>query len=170
MKKNIILILALVFSANVFAQQFDPANLRAGAGLVYASEINNLGLTFNGVYTFNEVWEGSVGFSHIFEKNMVRYNIVDLDAHYIFYRDEENLSVYGLAGLGFTSWKVTIPGFSWMGNYIPETTATDTEIGLNLGVGLNYRLTERLNLSPQLRYTIMDGSYLRIGASVQYLF
>ncbi len=28
----------------------------------------------------------------------------------------------------------------------------------------------KLNLAPEIRYTIMDGSYLRIGASVQYMF
>lgn len=171
MKKNIILILALVLSANVFAQQFDQSNLRAGAGLVFATEIGNIGISFNGTYAFTEEWEGSLSFTHIFEKDYVRYNILDFDAHYVFYQHDDNLNIYGLAGLGFTFWKVTIPPMDFgYGMSTPEMTDNGTELGLNLGVGANYKLTENLNLAPELRYTIMDGSYLRIGARLQYMF
>lgn len=171
MRRSIILLLAIVLSANIFAQKFNKENLRVGAGLVYATEIGNIGINFNGAYAFTEQWESSLGFSHIFEKDYVRYNVLDLDAHYVFYQHDEKLNVYGLAGLGFTFWKVTIPAMDlgW-GVTTPEESATGTETGLNLGVGANYSLSDNLNLAPEIRYTIMDGSYLRIGASVQYLF
>jgi len=52
----------------------------------------------------------------------------------------------------------------------PEVSESGTETGLNLGVGANYKLSDKLNLAPEIRYTIMNGSYLRIGASVQYFF
>ena len=171
MKKNILIIVAIVLSANVFAQEFDLTKLRAGAGLVYATEIGNIGINLNGVYSITEEWEASLGFSHIFEKDYVRYNVLDLDAHYVFYQHDEKLNVYGLAGLGFTFWKATIPAMDlgW-GMSSPEVTDNGTETGLNIGVGANYKLSDKLNLAPEIRYTIMDGSYLRIGASVQYMF
>jgi len=109
LQKNILIILAIVLSANVFAQEFDLTKLRAGAGLVYATEIDNIGINLNGAYSITEEWEASLGFSHIFEKDYVRYNVLDLDAHYVFYQHDEKLNVYGLAGLGFTFWKATIP-------------------------------------------------------------
>ena len=49
-------------------------------------------------------------------------------------------------------------------------TGKDTSIGLNLGVGANYKLTDNLNLAPEMRFTVMDGSYFRIGVAVQYMF
>lgn len=159
-----------MLSANVFAQEFDLTKLRAGAGLVYATEIGNIGLNFNGAYAITEEWEASLGFSHIFEKDYLSYNILDLDVHYVFYQHDEKLNVYGLAGLGFTFWKATIPAMNFGMYSTPEASATGTETGLNLGIGANYKLSDKLNLAPEIRYTIMDGSYLRIGASVQYMF
>lgn len=159
-----------MLSANVFAQEFDLTKLRAGAGLVYATEIGNIGLNFNGAYAITEEWEASLGFSHIFEKDYLSYNILDLDVHYVFYQHDEKLNVYGLAGLGFTFWKATIPAMNFGMYSTPEASATGTETGLNLGIGANYKLSDKLNLAPEIRYTIMDGSYLRIGASVQYIF
>jgi hypothetical protein len=171
MKKNILLILAIVLSTNVFAQQFDKTKIRAGAGLVYATEIGNIGINLNGAYAFTEEWEGSLGFSHIFKKDFLTYNILDLDAHYVFYQKDEKLNVYGLAGLGFTFWKATIPAMDLgFGIATPEVSNNGTETGLNIGVGANYKLSDKLNIAPEIRYTIMDGSYLRIGASVQYMF
>jgi hypothetical protein len=179
MKKNILILLAIVLSANVFAQEFDLTKLRAGAGLVYATEIDNIGINLNGAYSITEEWEASLGFSHIFEKDYMSYNVIDLDGHYVFHQENENLNFYGLAGLGFTFWKVNVPAqtvtesvpmFGEMSMEVPGYEDNGTKVGLSLGVGLNYKLTDVLNLAPELRYTIMDGSYLRIGASVQYMF
>jgi hypothetical protein len=171
MKRNILAILALVLTVNVFAQSFDVTKLRAGGGLVYATEISNIGINLNGVYSFTEEWEGALGFTHIFKKDYQTLNVLDFDAHYIFHQVDENLNVYGLAGLGFNFAKVTIPAISMGGVQLTsETKKSDTKLGLNLGVGVNYKLADNLNLSPEMRFTIMDGSYFRIGVGIQYLF
>lgn len=171
MKKNILLLFALVLSANVFAQSFDSSRLRAGAGLLYATDIDNIGLNINGAYGFTDNWEGALAFSHIFKKNSVTYNVLDLDGHYVFYQQDEKFNVFGLAGLGFTFWKISVPSVDLgYGFSTPGISSNGTEVGLNLGVGANYKLSDKFNLAPEIRYTIMDGSYLRIGASLQYMF
>jgi opacity protein-like surface antigen len=53
---------------------------------------------------------------------------------------------------------------------VPGYEDNGSEIGLNLGIGANYKIDENLNLAPELRYTIIDGSYFRIGATLQYMF
>ena len=171
MKRILFFSLTLILSTNLFSQSFDVANLRAGGGLVFATEIKNIGLTFNGTYEITEQWEGALAFSHIFKKDYVSYNVLDLDGHFVFYQHDEKLNVFGLAGLGFTFWKVTIPAMDlgW-GMSTPETTTKGTEVGLNLGVGANYKITDKLNLAPEMRFTVMDGSYFRIGATLQYMF
>ena len=105
-------------------------------------------------------------FSHIFKKDYVSYNVLDFDAHYVFYDVTEGFSLYGLAGLGITFWNVE--GMDVMGFSVPDQSGS--ELGLNLGIGGNYALSEQLNLAPEIRFTAMDGSYARIGVTLQYKF
>ncbi len=165
MKKATLLTLTVLLTANLFSQSFDVANLRAGGGLVYASEISNIGLTFNGTYEITEQWEASIAFTHIFEKDYLKWNVLDLDGHYVFYQHDEKLNVYGLAGLSLNFWKAAI---SIGGITFPEQTGSN--VGFNLGMGANYKLTNNLNLAPEMRFTLMDGSYFRIGVALQYMF
>lgn len=166
MKKSIVLVFALILSCNLFAQSFDSSKIRAGAGLVYATDISNIGININGVYAFTEQWEGAFGYSHIFEKNYLSFNIFDFDAHYVFHQQDDRMNFYGIGGLSITSMKWDFPdlGFGVGGS------TSDSNVGLNLGVGMNYLLSDKLNLAPEARFTIRDGSYFRIGASLQYLF
>ncbi|WP_291855406.1 outer membrane beta-barrel protein [Marinilabilia sp.] len=179
MKKLLLLSLSVLLCGSLFAQSFDSSKLRAGGGFFYASEIQNVGLTLNGVYEIDEIWEGSLGFTHIFEKDYVSWNILDLDGHYIFHEESDDLNIYGLAGLSFTFWKINVPSETvtetvpYLGEVtmdVPGYEDNGSEIGLNLGVGANYRVADNLNLAPELRYTIIDGSYFRIGATLQYMF
>ncbi len=167
MKKSVLLLLTVLLSANLFAQGFESSKLRAGAGLVYATDINSLGLAFNGVYSFTEQWEGAVGFTHIFEKDYMSYNVLDLDAHYVFFDNGAGMNVYGLGGLSFNFWK-----FNWPDEYAELGLGSESgsDVGLNLGVGMNYALSDVLNLAPEFRVTMADGSYVRIGATLQYRF
>ncbi|GJM65029.1 outer membrane beta-barrel protein [Persicobacter diffluens] len=171
MKRFFLMTVLAIVCQTSFAQGFELEKLRAGLGLVYASEIKSVGINLNGAYAITEEWEAAVGFTHIFENNAVRYNVLDFDGHYNFYTDGDKLKIYGLAGLGLTFWKVTIPAIDMgFGFSSPETTSTGTEVGLNLGIGANYALSDKLNLAPEIRFTAMDGSYLRIGAAIQYRF
>lgn len=164
MKKTIFALIVLLVSASV-SLQAQESKIRAGAGLVYATDINNLGLALKGVYTFTPEWEGAFGFTHILKKDYVSYNIVDLDAHYVFAQTSDEMSFYGLAGLALNFWKVDFGDNEWFGG-----SATGSDAGLNLGVGMNYLLSSNLRLVPELRFTVLDGSFARLGATVQYSF
>lgn len=162
MKKNILLVFALILSCNLFAQSFDSSKIRAGAGLVYATEIENIGININGVYAFNEKWEGAFGYSHFFKnKYDVSYNVFDFDAHYVFHQQDDKMNFYGIGGINITGWKADLGAFG---------DVSDSDVGINLGVGMNYKLSDKLNLAPEARFTIVDDTYFRIGASLQYLF
>lgn len=165
MKKTIFTLIVLLLSASV-SLQAQESKIRAGAGLVYATDINNLGLALKGVYAITPEWEGAFGFTHILKKDYVSYNIVDLDAHYVFAQTSDEMSFYGLAGLALNFWKVDFGDLGWgLGG-----TATGSDAGLNLGVGMNYLLSSNLRLVPEVRFTVLDGSFARLGATVQYSF
>lgn len=175
MKKGILIILSFLLYANSsLAQGFDPANIRAGAGLTYATEIGTVGLTFTGIYEIDETWEGAFAYNHFFEKDYVQWSVFDFDGHYLFHEVSPELNVYGLAGLSITRWSIDMPPttITYFGQTttIPGQRKSDSDFGLNLGIGANYSLTEVLNIAPELRYTVRDGGYLRIGATAQYKF
>ncbi|MEN8139542.1 MAG: outer membrane beta-barrel protein [Bacteroidota bacterium] len=171
MKKVFFLTLTVLLSVSSFSQSFDASKLRAGGGLFFVSDINNVGLTVNGAYEINAQWEAAIAFTHIFEKDYVKWNMLDFDAHYNFYQHNDKLNVYGLAGLGLTFWKVTIPAMDFgYGFSTPEMTENGTDVGFNIGVGANYKLTDKLNLAPEARFTVAEGSFFRVGATLQYMF
>jgi opacity protein-like surface antigen len=168
--KRLTLILAmtaLVLSAK--AQEATSSKIRAGAGLVYATDINNLGINLKGIYTFTPEWEGAFGFTHILKKDYVSYNVIDLDAQYIFSQSSDEVSFFAIGGLAINMWKVDYPdewGFGGFGG----GSASGSDIGLNLGAGMNYHLSSNLRLVPEVRFTLVEGSYARIGATAQYAF
>jgi hypothetical protein len=164
MKKIVLLVFGLFLGLTSFAQ------IRAGAGVVFATEVNTVGIQATGVYEITEKWEGAAAFTYFFEKDFVNWKVLDLDGHYVFY-SLDKFNFYGLAGLSLDFWKVKIPAISMMGYVLtPETTSTGTSAGFNIGAGAKYNISEKLSVVPELRFTIMDGSYLRFGVTAQYKF
>ncbi len=163
MKKIVFVLLAGILLTSLSAQSFDVSKLRAGAGLWYASDIDNFGLSLNAVYSFTDQWEGAFGYTHIFKQDYVSWNIFDFDAHYIFVTPSDKLKVYALAGISIVSGHFD-------GSDFGLDDESDSDVGLNIGAGLNYDLNEDLTLSPELRFTLQDDSFMRLGASIQYRF
>jgi opacity protein-like surface antigen len=163
----ILALVAITFSAQ--SQSVESSKIRAGAGVVYATDINNLGLALKGVYSFTPEWEAAFGFTHILKKDYLSYNVVDLDAHYIFSQSGDQLSFFAIAGLAINMWKIDYPD-DWGFGFFEGGSATGSDIGLNLGAGMNYFLSSNFRLVPEVRFTMVEGSYARIGATAQYAF
>lgn len=169
MKQFTLFLAIMAFNISAHAQSAENSKIRAGAGLVYATDINNLGLALKGVYAFTPEWEGAFGFTHIFKKDYVSYNVVDLDAHYIFSQSGDQMSFFAIAGLAINMWKFDYPD-EWGWGAFGGGSASGSDIGLNLGAGMNYFLSSHLRLVPEVRFTMVEGSYARIGATAQYSF
>ncbi len=48
--------------------------------------------------------------------------------------------------------------------------ATGSDIGINLGLGLDVPLTEQLVLAPEVRYTLGGANFFRAGVKLLYAF
>nr|WP_321451248.1 outer membrane beta-barrel protein [uncultured Carboxylicivirga sp.] len=166
MRKIFILILVITLSIKLFAQSSNDSKFRLGLGIIYASEVESTGLTINGIYNISERWETAIAYSHIFENLNLSWDVLDVDGHYIFYDNDKKLNVYALTGLAFTYWKRETIGTI----LFPGQTRTGTYIGLNIGVGTNIELSEKFNLVPEIRGTLFDLSYTRIGVTAQFKF
>ncbi|WP_346854456.1 outer membrane beta-barrel protein [uncultured Draconibacterium sp.] len=144
------------------------AQISVGGGLWYGSDISSIGISVNGKYAFNEKWSAAPAFTYFLEKDYVKWSALDFDANYAI-TDIENVgSLYGIGGLSVTFWKVDFGDTFGMGDYGIDLDASGSDVGVNLGLGLNVMASEKLAIAPEIKYTISDGGYLRIGAKILF--
>ncbi|WP_297086452.1 outer membrane beta-barrel protein [uncultured Draconibacterium sp.] len=166
------LLKTLVFSVLFFVAAQSQAQISVGGGLWYGSDINSIGISVNGKYDFNEKWAAAPAFTYFLEKDYVKWSALDLDANYNITELENIGSLYAIGGLGITFWSVDFDGgtidMGEFGSYDLGVDASGSDVGVNLGVGLNIAASEKFAIAPEIKYTISDGSYLRIGAKILF--
>lgn len=154
MKKSILLSFLLAVAFTGYSQ------FRVGIGANYATELSNAGITLGAVYEITENWGAAAGYNHVFTKNYAKWNIFDLEGQYL-HGASDKIFVYGLAGLGLVNTKIDVPNWG---------SSSETSAGFNLGAGALFGITESFFLVPEVKVTIMNGSFVRLGAGVQYKF
>jgi hypothetical protein len=117
------------------------AQFLLGGGLVFGSDIESLGIQANGNYVINEEngirLAGDITFYFPDDAPGVDLSLFTINGngHYIF-TTTESLLAYALAGLNLAivsvETDINVPGF--------DASFTDTEIGLNLGAGVEYEV------------------------------
>lgn len=128
-----------------------------GAGLAYGAEIEEIGLKVDGVYTINEDFRAAADFIYYFTEDNLTFWEFNLNGHYLFLTEEE-LMVYGLAGINYAKQSIDFDGMEDFSN---------SEAGLNIGVGLEYDLGFA-KFSPELKYAISDLDQLVISAGLRF--
>ncbi|MEN7550826.1 outer membrane beta-barrel protein [Rapidithrix thailandica] len=140
--------------STAFAQQ---GVINVGGGLVYGSEIENLGLGVNGQYFFTDNIAGQAEINFFFpkEQGAIKSSLWDisLNANYVFDTDIA-VKPYLLGGLNIASAKVKAE--SIYGDF----TSTDTKVGLNIGGGADFDIGKAVTPNAQLRYVIGDYDQL----------
>jgi opacity protein-like surface antigen len=84
----------------------------------------------------------------------------------------EKLTVYPLAGVGILGSKVNVPTID-LGEWgsVGGGSASANEFGFNLGVGIDFKLSEKLFLNAEVKYKIGDvWNRLFLSAGVGYRF
>lgn len=144
------------------------AQFFAGGGLDYfTSDGFGLGIQLRAGYQINETWRGQAGYTFITGVEAGSASSFDLNANYIFLDNEENLKVYGLAGLNVTTF--SFDGFdAGFGISTPGFSASDT--GLNLGGGANLGLSDQLMLYGEVKYILSDFDGLVLSVGAMYSF
>jgi len=151
------------------------AQMSVGAGMVYGTEINNIGFSLNGKYEFNELWAAAPSFTYFLKKDYMTFSSLDFNANYQI-TDIDNLGgLYGIGGLGLTFWGFDFGGdtsgdeFGEYGDFMAESLNVNTsDFGVNLGLGLNIATSEKMAISPEIMYTFGGGNYLRFGVKVMF--
>lgn len=144
------LVLGIVFLVNNSAIAQNDFTL--GGGLAYGSEVEAIGIQAGATYAFTEEISGAADFIIFFPDNYDWWEF-NVNVHYRFF-SEDNVSVYGLAGLNF----VTVD-FDQFGS--------DSELGLNLGGGAEFGL-EFAKLYTELKYTLSNFDQLGLSAGLRF--
>ncbi len=158
----------LLFTGNL---QRATAQIDIGGGLAYGSEIENLGIRADGVYTINEQFRAGANITFFLPKEMFpgvdwTWWEINANGHYLFPMDAD-VNVYGLAGLNFVNFKAegqTVTGP--FGNTF-SSSYSDSAIGLNIGGGAEYPL-DFANLYGELKYTLSDYDQLAINVGLRF--
>ncbi|MGM0457870.1 MAG: outer membrane beta-barrel protein [Bacteroidota bacterium] len=153
MKKLLTILFVIIFLFGMSAidqtatAQTQEGDFKVGAGLVFGSGVgfgsldNDLGIRVDGYYAFTPEIRGGGDFTFYFPKSEGETDAtvweLNFNGNYIFI-DEDGLLVYALGGINITGLNLESSVTNEFGTFGGETS--DTEIGLNLGGGLEYAL------------------------------
>ena len=158
------IVLAVVLSFSITESK---AQMSAGGGLWYGTNINTIGISINGKYEFTEEWSADPAFTYFIPKDGFTWMVLDLDANYQITEFDGVGGLYGIGGLGMTFAHYKIDAdFGTFGDY--SASGTSTTVGLNLGAGLEIPLNEKMAVSPEMKITISNGTFFRIGARFMF--
>jgi len=172
MKNKALLVLVILIAGLSFSTQ--AQTMKVGGGFVYGSEIENVGINVNGQYFLNDQWAIAPGFNYFFPKNFAgdldyRWFEFNANGHYYFNVSSDAIEPYALGGLNFAFISVDYyTGFSGFGVGEVESETT-TEVGLNLGGGINFNIGSNLQPFGELRLVVSEADQIVIGGGVRYI-
>lgn len=153
MKKGL-LSLSCLFVLAVASALPAHAQMKAGVGVAFGSDVEAVGITGNFYTAIASVQNLRVGgdLIYYFMDDAPGVNNtaleININGQYVFYNEME-LTAYGLGGLSIgyfkSKWDSPIAGF--------DGSVDDTEVGLNLGAGLEYALGG-IDAFGELKFTI----------------
>ena len=159
MKKNMLklisgflLIFALSFNAN--------AQFEIGGGLVFSTESGpTIGVDARVQFGVAETFRIAPSLNYLFKSDGVSILEINGDVHYPF-AVTESVTIYPIGGLNITRISVDL-GFG---------SGSDSEIGINLGGGVNFNITESIRAFAELKAVVLIDGYspIIIGAGVLF--
>lgn len=158
-----LLVIGLTFlsNTNLFAQD-EAGDILLGGGLAYGTEVESLGIQLGGNYRIDEQFRGAVDLIYYFPNEDdfggdFTWFEINANGHYIF-TEEDALLAYGLAGLNFASFSYDLGQFG---------KVSDTEVGLNIGAGIEYNLDFAF-LYGELKYALSSADQLVLSAGLRF--
>ena len=156
MKKLLMIAFMALMSTTMFAQQ---GATWVGANVSYGlhSDYKNLGVGAKVQYEFIDHFRAEASGNYFFKKDYCTMWDVNLNVHYLI--PAGGLTIYPLAGVTLLGSEVEVMGVK----------ASDSNLGLNLGGGVEFPLTEAIKLNIEAKYQIVkDWDRPVISAGVAF--
>jgi outer membrane immunogenic protein len=161
MKKNVLILLLILAGAfagnNLMAQEN-----RVGFLIAFASgDIDETGIGAVGEFKIAPKWSIAPQLVFYFpdDGNGADVSFFELNANVNYYFFSQDVfELYGLGGLNFARWKVDYDNNAF-------EDRSDTEVGLNLGIGSNFDFGKKFVPFAELRFTLgeFDQTVLNLG-------
>ena len=159
MRKLFLTAVIALLSIGAFAQEGRPY---LGGQLAYPTDIKSLGVGLKGGYGITDAIRTQATFDYFLKKDNVSCWDLNLDVHYLFPLGD-NIKVYPLAGLtylrcsvdGFTQTVSTPAGSITVGS---NESHSDGNLGVNLGGGFQYDLSEKFALNAEVKFQIIKNN------------
>lgn len=140
-----------------------------GAHVLYGTDASNIGL---GVKYQNNITDAirleAVGDYYLKTDGFSMFD-VNVNGHYLFPLSDK-VTVYPLVGINYTSWKQESAISYGEEHSDYNIDIKDTSIGLNIGGGIQYKLTDKIRIGAELKYQTISAarSTVVIGAGVTF--
>jgi len=160
MKKLFIIFSLVIF----FATTSQAQKFLVGGGLVYGTEVEKGGIDIRGDIRINQNWAIVPNINFFFPESSDNFKSgftgINIDGHYLVDLGS-GANVYPLFGLNF--------GHSSFKNKINDTKSTNTELGINIGGGIEYFFSRKVAGFFELKYVIItDYDQGVLGFGVLY--
>jgi len=162
------------------------AQIKIGGKLSYGTEIESLGIGAKAIYELDENFSLSGELNYFFGSNTnstinvqgfdigeqeveTSLTTLNTDLHYNL-SNLNDLSLYAIGGLNFSFYSTELssennfPGVGGQSSF----DNSETFIGLNLGIGGSYPITDNLNAISELKYIINDLDQIVFSAGIVY--
>lgn len=172
MRKLFLTAVIALLSIGAYAQK---GQTYLGGQLAYPTDIESLGIGVKGGYGITDAIRAQATFDYFLKKNNASWWDINLDVHYLFPLGN-NIKVYPLAGLtylrgsvdGVTQTVDTPAGSVTVGS---NKSYSDGNLGVNLGGGFQYDLTDKLVLNAEAKFQIIKNTNQGvISAGLAYKF
>ncbi|MBQ4006403.1 MAG: porin family protein [Muribaculaceae bacterium] len=161
MKKITLLICMVVIAFTMSQAQVRKGQVAAGLNFEYGNLTESAGWGAHIQYGIIDNLRAELGFNHFFKHNHVKAFDVNLNAHYLVGLYKEKLYIYPLLGLNYT-----------MATFEDDHEKIEkNHVGLNLGAGAEYEITEHIGVKFEYRHTIIrkvDQGIFTIGANYKF--
>lgn len=168
------------------------AQFKIGGKLAYGSEIESLGIGAKAIYELNEKISLSGELNYFFGSNTSStistsstinsqgFNIgeqeiktslttLNTDLHYNL-SNLNDLSLYAIGGLNFSFFSTELSSENNFSGVEVQSSFDNSEtfIGLNIGIGGSYPITNNLDVFSELKYIINDLDQIVFSAGIVY--
>lgn len=165
--------LAVLFAASgpqANAQtEYQEGQIAISGGISYGFDIEDLGLRVGATYFLNENMRvgGDITYWLVDTPSGMSATYLEFNGnyHYIFYAENE-LMIYGIGALGIHYMSVSYDDDFWNG-WGGTADFSDTELGLGLGVGIEYNLGS-VSLFAEPKIFLSGFDQLKFNAGVRF--
>jgi outer membrane protein X len=182
MKKVVLSLIIMFLVAAILPAMAQKGAMKLGPQIGYGFDAKTLGVGAKFTYGLSDQIRLNPGFMYFLPKSEETIYVdpitgqtetsswkttwweLNLDGNYMF-GDEDELCFYGLAGLNITGVSVSYEATGELDFDLSEST---TEVGINLGGGVQYPFTDKMSGFAELKYTAASTDQLGFAAGLLF--